>query len=500
MKLSRRRFLTTGSGLVLGSSLGCKQVEQALVAGLRPPAAPPGPFTIPNGLEVDPVRHVIERLSFGPRPEDDARVRASATNTEDIVAAYIEQQLHPETLEDPWGTWAVRRLETLDEPLGELFEYQPELLLEEITRGTLLRATMSSRQLFEVMVHFWSDHFNIDASKGDCKWLKVADDREVVRRHALGSFADLLRASALSPAMLWYLDGRVNRKAERSEQPNENYARELLELHTLGIGGGYSQRDVMEVARCLTGWTVRSEEFLSKGKVEFQTTLHDHGTKEVLGHTIPPGLGAEDLHRVLAIVTEHPSTAHHLASKLCRRFIADEPAAATVAEVATAFTHSAGDLRTTLRTLFASQDFQHSTGQKFKRPFHFLVSALRATGANLLLTRRGEGRELYDYLLSMGHAPFQYPTPDGYPEEASPWYGTLLWRWNFATALAEGRLPGVELDLPGLIENLGGIQPLQAHLLGRQPTAEELHGTTAEAAPPQMTLALTLASPGFQRY
>src|SRR3989442_372228 len=178
----------------------------------------------------------------------------------------------------------------------------------EMTRATILRAVWSERQLYEVMVHFWTDHFNIDCSKADCRWLKAADDRDVIRRHALGRFPDLLRASALSPAMLWYLDGRANRKQQDNDKPNENYARELLELHTLGIHGGYTQRDVMEVARCLSGWSVRSVKQLRKGSVEFHPGLHDDGAKLVLGRAIPAGLGQQDLDRVLEIVALHPAT------------------------------------------------------------------------------------------------------------------------------------------------------------------------------------------------
>src|SRR5262249_37442309 len=154
----------------------------------------------------------------------------------------------------------------------------------------------------------WSDHFNIDSSKGDCRWLKVADDRDVIQRHALGSFPGLLRASALSPAMLWYLDGRVNRRAAPGDRPNENYARELLELHTLGVHGGYTRQDVMEVARALSGWTVRSrhEVVFGLGKVEFRPELHDDGEKHVLGRVLPAGQGARDLDQVIDAAALHP--------------------------------------------------------------------------------------------------------------------------------------------------------------------------------------------------
>ncbi|MEM7356593.1 MAG: DUF1800 domain-containing protein [Acidobacteriota bacterium] len=489
MKLSRRDLLAAG-GLLLGTSVGCGKLDQALLGSLLEPALPSGPFAAPKSSRIDPIRHVLNRLSFGPRPEDYGRVSKLRPDPDDAVVAYIEEQLHPETIDDPLAQWAIRRLETLDDPPGLLFEYQPEVLLEELTRGTLLRAVYSRRQLYEVMVQFWTDHFNIDASKGDCKWLKAADDREVIRRHALGRFRDLLRASALSPAMLWYLDGRVNRKASATDRPNENYARELLELHTLGVDGGYSQQDVMEVARCLTGWTVRSEEVFFKGKVEFRPELHDDGAKQVLGHSIPAHLGAEDLDRVLDIVARHPATGHYLATKLCRRFISETPDPAAVDRTASAFLRSDGELRETLRALFTSDAFQNAAGSRFKRPFRFVVSALRATGA-----RTDGGDKLQSFLLSMGHAPFQFPTPDGYPQDASPWLGTLLWRWNLAVALTEGRLPGTELDLDRLRVDLGGNEPLRAHLLGYRPQAAQRPEGT-----PAMELALLLASPAFQRF
>ncbi len=511
--LSRRQLLEaglrTGGGLALGSTLGCDVLQQTLLPGVAPPAPEPaGPDPVPAGETIGAVRHVLNRLSFGPRPGDRARVRSLGADEDEAAAAYVEQQLHPEPIDDPWGEWAVRRLETLRQPLGELFEYQPRLLLSELTRGAILRAVYSRRQLFEVMVHFWSDHFNIDVSKGDCRWLKAADDREVVRRHALGRFGELLRASALSPAMLWYLDGRVNKKARPADRPNENYARELLELHTLGVDGGYTQRDVMEVARCLTGWTVRSEEAFGKGRVEFRPGLHDDGAKEVLGHRIDPGGGEEDLDRVLEIAAHHPATARHLAAKLCRRFIGepdpdgvggadsaersdpDDVYRSAVAAVAGEFEATGGDLRPTLRALFATPAFRSAAGRKLKRPFRFVVSALRATGAET-----DGGGALYDYLLSMGHAPFQYPTPDGYPDDEAPWHGTLLWRWSFAAAFAGGRIPGTSIDLPRLAADLGGGEGLAAHLLGRRPRAPELAGAGA----PERSLALTLASPAFQR-
>lgn len=228
--------------------------------------------------------------------------------------------------------------------------------------------------------------------------------------------------------------------------------------------------------------------------MEFDPSLHDDGAKEVLGERIPAGLGEGDLDRVLAIVAGHPATARHLGSKLCRRFIGvaegdDGPEPAAVERVAEAFRSSGGEIRATLSALFETEAFRGAAGRKLKRPFRFLVSALRATGA-----RTDGGGRIHDYLLSMGHAPFQYPTPDGYPDDETPWHGTLLWRWRFAVELAENRLPGTRIDLPGLLADFPGR--LHRHLLGRRPTAAEAAGDHG----PGKTLALALASPGFQRY
>ncbi len=504
MQVTRRKFLKVGgASAALLAAVGCDQVPRELRVLYQSPKAV-GPFQPPDSAEIDPITHALNRVAFGPRPGDYERVRKLGKTPEEAASAYIEQQLSPERLEDEAAEFAVRRFETLSVPSGELFEYQEELLHNELMRGTLARAVLSERQLYEVMVQFWSDHFNIDPSKGDCKWLKVADDREVVRRHALGKFSDMLRASALSPAMLWYLDGRVNRRENMAEKPNENYARELLELHTLGVRGGYTQKDVMEVARCLTGWTVRSknqEPYLKIGKVEFKLHLHDCAAKEVLGQQIPaiPGnlskaererRGRAELDRVLEIVTRHPSTAKYISTKLCERFIADEPPASAVEVVAGAFSRSDGDIRAALRALFNTEEFQHQRGNKFKRPFNYIASALRATGA-----RTDSGMEIIDYLLRMGHAPFNYPTPDGYPEPAAPWLGTLLWRWNFALAVSENKIKGTKVDLDALQKNSGGEVQLMAHLLGRKPSAEETQAYHESGA----GLALMLASPAFQR-
>jgi uncharacterized protein (DUF1800 family) len=504
MKLARRKFLQVGaSGIALVAAAGCDQMPRELRQLLALVNPGGGPFQAPASDTIDPIIHALNRAGFGPRPGDYQRVRKLAKTPEDAAVAYLEQQLHPETIQDDDADYAARRFETLQEPPGELFEYQPELLHNELMRATLTRAVLSERQLFEVMVQFWSDHFNIDPSKGDCKWLKIVDDREVIRKHALGKFADLLRASSLSPAMLWYLDGRVNRRANPADKPNENYARELLELHTLGVHGGYTQKDVMEVARCLTGWTVRSTvnpPYFQIGKVEFDPALHDFGSKMILSQTVPSTdtalskdileqRGRHELDRVLEIVAAHPATALHISTKLCRHFIADNPPQAAVSTVADAFRKSAGDVRETLRALFQTDGFLLTRGTKFKRPFTFAVSALRATGA-----RTDCGTEIIDYLKRMGHAPFNYPTPEGYPDQAAPWMGTLLWRWNFAVAISQNQLKGTRVQMDALRKSAGGDERLMAHLLGRKPNPAEAQAFVDSGD----GLALMLASPAFQ--
>ena len=247
----------------------------------------------------------------------------------------------------------------------------------------------------------------------------------------------------------------------------------------------------MEVARCLTGWTVRSEEKFGKGNVEFKAEYHDNTSKTVLGHTIPAGLGAEDLDRVLAIVSRHPSTARYLATKLCTRFISDTPPISAIDAVALTYKTSKGDIPSLLRTLFSTDAFWASTDQKVKRPMRFIASALRATAATT-----NAAPELMDYLIRMGQAPFSYPTPDGYPDQADPWMGTLMWRWHFSVALQKNAIPKTTIEWEKL-SSLYETEPnFMASLLGRQPSVEEENGFQASGMGP----AFILASPGFQRH
>jgi len=506
---SSRRTLLKFLGLT-GASLpltGCEGLISSVTRQMG--QSIPSTLSVANGHQIDPEFHLLSRAAYGPWPGDLDRVRTMGAES------WIEEQLAPERIDDRACDLRARRFETIWHEPGTCYEYKKPVLREEITRHTLLRAVYSQRQLFEVMVGFWTDHLNIDLEKGDCIYLKPSDDRLVIRAHALGKFKDLIRASATSPAMLVYLDGKENKKERPDEVPNENYARELLELHTLGVDGGYTQTDVYEAARSLTGWRLRTG--WRKGTVYFDASHHDDGEKRVLGQVIPAGGGATDLDRLVNIACKHPSTAHHIAIKLVRRFVSEEVPASLVERVAQVFNATDGDIKSLLRTIFASDEFKASRGLKVKRPFQYIVSSLRALGADT-----HAHQPLIEYLQRMGQGPFQHPTPDGYPDRAAPWLGTLLWRWNFAFALASNRVPTVKVALDQLVKPLGAIsgslngelQPrrLVPYFIGRAGSAAELKAlddyvdthlsgvsAVAEANYQAELVALVLASPAFQK-
>ena len=503
MNASRRDILMTAGAAAAGATViaGCEDAISTVTARLGQTV--PDTVAVPAAdAETDPAHHLLARAAYGPWPGDVERVRSMG------VEAWIDQQLDPASIEDRACDLRARRFETMAASPGICYEYKKEVLREEMSRHTLLRAVYSKRQLFEVMVSFWTDHLNINIEKGDCIYLKPHDDREVVRRHALGRFRDLIRASATSPAMLVYLDGKENTRAKPSDVPNENYARELLELHTMGVAGGYSQQDVLELARCLTGWRLRTK--WRKGTVHMDRDFHDDGEKRVLGHTIPAGQGGErDLEQVIDIVCRHPSTARYIAKKLAQRFVAEDPPAALVERVAKVFADTDGQIKPMVRTVLTSDEFRESAGTKFKPPFRFVASALRAVGADT----HAHG-PLIEYLTRMGQGVFQYPTPDGYPDEAAPWMGTLLWRWNLAFAIAGNAVPSVKVPLDKLVAAIGAepqggdvADRVFRYFAGGAPDAKQRQAL-ASAAPslgltngvPTDLVALAVASPAFQRY
>ncbi|HEY7861470.1 MAG TPA: DUF1800 domain-containing protein, partial [Gemmatimonadaceae bacterium] len=327
-------------------------------------------------------------------------------------------------------------------------------LLTELQTAKVARAVISDRQLEEVMVDFWENHFTVFAGKGPERYFLGEYERESIRPHALGKFRDLLGAVAKSPAMLYYLDNWEStvdsaRPALVSRAPrgksrglNENYGRELLELHTLGVDGGYTQADVVNVARAFTGWTV--EKPRQNGTFVFRPAMHDAGEKIVLGHTLPAGRGIEDGEAVLDIVSRSPATAHFIAAKLVRRFVSDSAPPALVDRVAGTFARSGGDIRECLRTIFASQEFfsRAAYKAKVKSPFELVVSALRAVSAQPDSTPRTA-----QMVARLGEPLYGHLAPNGYPERGDAWIntGAILQRINFGLAVAAGRVPGASL-------------------------------------------------------
>lgn len=533
---SRRSFLQTaafgfGAAALTGCDRSISEITKAFGQNV------PSMLPLPAGADIDPEFHLLSRAAFGPWPGDVERVKQMGRK------AWIEEQLDAGSLNDELCDLRARRFESLYYQPGDAYEFKKPVLRNELTRHAFLRAIYSRRQLFEVMVEFWTDHLNIDLEKGDCIYFKPTDDREVIRKHALGKFEDLIRASATSPAMLVYLDGRSNRVTKDKPVPNENYAREIMELHTMGVDGGYTQTDIKEAARCLSGWTVNLlkdkqggakrgpkgilQRFNAppRGVSFFNAEFHDDGEKKVLGQTIPAGGGEADLDALVKALCRHPSTAKYIARKLCVRFVSYDPPAPIVDRVAAEFTRTGGDIKAMLRLLLNSQEFLASAGQLTKRPFRFIVSSLRSLAADThIQANRNSHGPLLEYLGRMGQGLFQYPTPDGYPDEEAPWMGTLLWRWNFAMDLASGKMSGdVRVPLEDLQKALGNRAKVDtasqrrrwfAHLTGRQPKEEELR-TLAEVTASGLaakkdkgrtdrleleeSLGVMLASPAFQK-
>jgi uncharacterized protein (DUF1800 family) len=322
-----------------------------------------------------------------------------------------------------------------------------QVVARDLAEGKLLRAIYSNRQLEEVLVDFWFNHFNIYLDKGADRYLVTEYERDVIRPHVLGKFRDLLEATAKSPAMLFYLDnwqsvGPDSRAPRRGRGLNENYGRELLELHSLGVDGGYTQKDVTEVARCFTGWTIEQPQ--RGGAFTFTPRMHDRGEKTVLGQKIPAGGGMEDGLKVLDIVSRHPSTAHFVSKKLAQRFVADNPPESLVARMAQTFTKTDGDLRAVLKTMLDSREFwsEGAFRSKMKSPLETVASAVRAVDGNVDFAFA-----LVNQVAQLGQPLYRKIEPTGYSNSSEEWLNSagLLARINFSLQLAKGQVPGVKV-------------------------------------------------------
>jgi uncharacterized protein (DUF1800 family) len=467
----------------------------------------------------------------------------------------------------------------------ELGIHSPNRILFDLAGAKLVRAVDSERQLEEVMTDFWFNHFNVFFAKGPDRWLIGDYEREAIRPYVFGEFEDMLIATASHPAMLVYLDNwqsqvpdslnpraaqqqrarsrfqnmsarerevvlrmrgvpeeqiarieeAMKRQTGRERGLNENYARELLELHTLGVDGGYTQEDVIEVARAFTGWTMQlpsrgdgtarrerggrnrgegmgSDGSASAGEFLFRAEWHDPGEKTVLGRSLPAGRGIEDGLDVLRMLAVHPSTARHIVTNLAEAFVADDPPPALVDELAAVFLETRGDLREVTRALFTSEVFNDpaNIGGKLKTPFELVASALRVTGAEF-----GPSRGLAEQLRALDQIPYMSSPPTGYPAESEEWASgaALLQRMNLGLAMATGGIQNVRI--PGSLSQQPVDRMLSDLLPGSGTTALRdvieteirsnfagLAGALGElrygAGPNELALGLALGSPEFQ--
>ena len=548
--------------------------------------------------------HAINRLAFGPRPGDVDRILESGLDS------WIDEQLHPEQMPDRavearlsdyptlkmsgpaiWDRYYAPVLEARKErkrqagemPAGSLMQkdgkgeadsqaaalkemrdrippdQRPQRLIEELSAQRIIRAAESDRQLNEVMVDFWMNHFNVYAGKGVDRVYLTTYERDTIRPHIWGRFEDLLLATAKSPAMLFYLDnarsvaapenrpqgqramraggmsgrrlgtGRnrvfgadeammVPRRPQAQRQKgglNENYAREIMELHTLGVDGGYRQSDVTELARVLTGWSIARPE--EGGGFIFRERAHDIKPKTVLGVRFAAGGGMDEGQRMIHILAHHPATAHHIAYQLCQRLIADDPPKAAVDRVAKKFRDSDGDLRQTVKAVIDSPEFwaPQYYRAKVKSPFEYVISAVRATDATL-----DNPLPMARALNQIGEGLYLSQPPTGYSDAASVWIntGALLNRLNFALSLSAGKLPGAQVDMTRLIPAADAADPkrlvdaLAAALVGGElapATRRTIDARIAERKAPTedpwdntqlpTVAGLILGSPEFQR-
>ncbi len=345
----------------------------------------------------------------------------------------------------------------------ELTAGPQQIVSRDLQEGKLLRGIYSNRQLQEVLTDFWFNHFNIYLDKGADRYLVTEYERDVIRPHVLGKFRDLLEATAKSPAMLYYLDNwqsvgpntalaRRARKTRAERGLNENYGRELMELHTLGVNGGYTQKDVIEVARCFSGWTISNVQ--RGGTFVFNPRLHDKGQKVVLGITIPAGGGIEDGEEVLDILAHHPSTAHFICRELAQRFVADDPPESLVDRMAKTFLKTDGDLREVMKTMLNSKEFW-SVGAyrtKIKSPLEFVAGAVRAVNGDV-----DYALGLANEVALLGEPLYRKVEPTGYSNASEEWANSagLLARMNFALQLGNNKVPGVKVEVAKAAMDLG---------------------------------------------
>jgi uncharacterized protein (DUF1800 family) len=533
--------------------MGRRAAGILLIAGLAGAfgASRPAAATFPNDNRT--IVHVLDRIAFGPRPGDVERVRGMGL--ERYIDEQLHPERIPDAdMSARLAGFSTLNLtndqiaDQFERPLLELrkdkkllaaggdpndpAQRTPEMmavqqransLLLELGQQKVLRAVYSDRQLEEVLTDFWFNHFNVDSRKGRDRFMLTTYERDAIRPHVLGRFRDLLEATSKSPAMLFYLDNWLSadpggphpdpamvRRAGRGRflppppRPpanpnaqrkglNENYGRELMELHTLGVDGGYTQKDVTEVARAFTGWTIASPQ--QGADFRFEPRIHDEGEKIVLGHRISRG-GMGDAEEVLDILASHPATAHFISFELVRRFVSDSPPPSLVGRAATRFLDTKGDLREVMRTILTSPEFLDGTAYraKVKTPFEFVVSAARATGAEV-----SDAMPLVRALQQLGMPLYQCQPPTGYKDTADAWTnaGGLVARMNLGLQISSGKMRGVSI-----ISRQSSVISHQSDVVDailNSDASETTRATIAKAATDPQRLALALGSPEFQK-
>ncbi|MGI8745047.1 MAG: DUF1800 domain-containing protein [Bryobacteraceae bacterium] len=480
---------------------------QRLIARYK---AKKGQAADPN-QEMEPVKPLEEVL-------DASRIKTLRTGTPDQKRQLLES-LPPNQLEDlvialprPLRQQLVAVAPTELRRKLMLMNAPQQVVAYDLLESKLMRAIYSPRQLAEELDDFWFNHFNVYYDKGADRFLIPAYERDAIRPHVLGKFRDLLEATAKSPAMLFYLDNfqsvrpDLDAKAKgknRKRGLNENYARELMELHTLGVNGGYTQKDVIEVARCFTGWTIDAPR--KGGMFFYNDKIHDKGGKVVLGHVIPAGGGQNDAEKVLDILARDPHTAKFISTELAQRFVADNPPQTLVDRMARTFLEKDGDIREVMKTMLASKEFwsQGAYRAKVKTPFEMVASAARALDAKV-----DDAFALANQVGQLGEPLYRKQEPTGYSNMNAEWVNSaaLLARMNFALALAQNKVPGVKID-PAKFGNSGPSEiakTLMFHDVSPQTRAsldKALEQQVAKTPAPASAVVagLVLGSPDFQR-
>jgi uncharacterized protein (DUF1800 family) len=427
-----------------------------------------------------------------------------------VIAEIPESKMDDVAIALPPGL-RLQLLPAVDPPLRRklmLLTAPQQLIAFDLSEGKLYRAILSNRQLDEQLVDFWYNHFNIFLDKGADRYLVSTYERDAIRPHVLGKFRDLLEATAKSPAMLFYLDNWESvgpvppQRSANVKRPmrglNENYARELMELHTLGVDGGYTQKDVTEVARCFTGWTIRAPR--QGGDFFYNDRVHDKGEKTVLGVKIPAGGGQNDAEKVLDILSRHPSTARFISRKLAQRFVADDPPPKLIDKMAKTFRDKNGDIREVMKTMLTSDEFFSQTAYraKVKTPFEMIVSAIRATGAQVDFAF-----PLAKQIADLGEPLYRKLEPTGYSDANREWVNSaaLLARMNFALALAQNKVPGSKLDVSQFTGDPADVARAVLFTNAQPETLAAIETRTKEApgSANASVLGLLLGSPDFQR-